>query len=137
MNEINITKEQFDNFIKVVEGVMHDVIVKDTFEFTAMMNGFTGFAPRQNMAIQDCIKNEIIKLVDDNNKEKATELAYNMSMALESAVAGLGTLYNTNDFTAHEVYKFCKGTFHWLLSIDHYPSMFDNLFNVVYSEHSD
>jgi hypothetical protein len=139
MTEINITEAQYDNFIKVVEGVMHEVIVEDTFEFNHMlgMNGFNGFAPRQEIAIMGILEDELTSLVDEENKERAKELAYKLSMALESAVAGLQTLHKKYKFKADEVYEFCKDSFRWLLGINHSPSMFETMFNVVYPSDSE
>jgi hypothetical protein len=139
MTEINITEEQFDNFIKAVEDVMHNVIVKDTFEFNHMlgMGGFNGFAPRQEMAITGILEDELTNLVDEENKDRAKELAYKISMALEAAVAGLQTLHKKYKFKADEVYDFCKDTFRWLLGINHSPSMFETMFNVVYPSDSE
>jgi hypothetical protein len=139
MTEINITEEQFDNFIKAVEDVMHHVIVEDTFEFNHMlgMGGFNGFAPRQEMAITGILEVELTNLVDEENKERAKELAYKISMALEAAVAGLQTLHKKYKFKADEVYEFCKDTFRWLLGIVHSPSMFETMFNVVYPSDSE
>ena len=137
MTEIKITEEQFDNFIKVVEEVLYDVIVKDTFEFTAMLDWFTRFASRQNMAIMDCIVDELKKMVDDDNKSKAEELGYKMWMALDSAVAGLYSSNKKYNYTANEVFEFCKGTLHWLMGIEHSPSMFGLLFEVMYPDSED
>ena len=137
MTEIKITEEQFDNFIKAVEEVLHDVIVKDTFEFTAMLDWFTSFASRQNMAIMDCIVDELKKMVDDDNKSKAEELGYKMWMALDSAVAGLYSSNKKYNYTANEVFEFCKGTLHWLMGIEHSPSMFESLFEVMYPDSED
>ena len=133
MNKIKITEEQFDNFIKVVEEVLYDVIVKDTFEFNHMLGCFTGFASRQEIALMDCIVDELKKLVDDDNKSKADELGFKMWMAL-SAVAGVHSSNKKYNYTANEVFEFCKGTLHWLVGIAHCPSMFDSLFEVIYSD---
>ncbi len=137
MTEIKITEEQFDNFIKVIEEVLYDVIVKNTFEFNHMLDGFTSFAPRQEMAIMDSMVDELKKLVDDENKSKAEELGYKMWMALDSAVAGLYSSNKKYNYTANEVFEFCKGTLHWLMGIGHSPSMFDSLFEVIYPESED
>ena len=134
MTEIKITEEQFDNFIKVVEDALYNVIVKDTFEFTAMLDCFTSFASRQGMVIMDTIVDELKKLVDDDNKSKAEELGYKMWMALDSAVAGLYSSNKKYNYTANEVFEFCKGTLHWLMGIRHSPSMFESVFEVMISE---
>lgn len=139
MTEINITEEQFDNFIKRVEDIMHEVIVVNTFEFNHMlgMGGFNGFAPDQEMAITETLEDQLTKLVDEENKDRAKEMAYKISMALESAVVGLQALHKKHKFTADEVYEFCKDTFRWLLGISHTPSLFETVFNVIYASDSE
>lgn len=134
MSLIDISEEQFNNFIKAVEDIMYNVIVNDTFEFYHMFTTFTGLTTRQEMAIYNIIENELIKLVEESNKDKVKELSYNMLMALESAAVGLGSLNKRYNYTADEIYNFCKDTFHWLLGIEHSPSMFESLFNVTYPD---
>lgn len=138
MTEIIISKEQFDNFIKSVERVLYDVIVNDKSSFNYMLGGcFNGFSGRQEVAIMGTLEYQLKNLIDYENRDTATCMAYIIWTALDSAVVGLQSLHTQNNYTPEEVYEFCKDTLHWLLGIDNSPCMFETLFDIVYVENDE